>query len=205
MSLWARRSLLLSTRKARVLARVDVGAAPLAPRPSPETAGTEPMSVWGAKIRAVSHRLLPISSDQRGGRAREDPGRRRDGRARCRCSYIAQLEGRLALNPRARRQAGIVVVATGAERTAGGCRTAAERERLLVPPTKSPRPRDCSTRGHHPSSSTRSRRKRSRDASGNRPLLSMAPLALPVFSSDRGDAAWTSPPYARGIRPPVLR
>ena len=37
--------------------------------------------------RAVSHRLLPISSDQRGGRAREDPGRRRDGRARCRCSY----------------------------------------------------------------------------------------------------------------------
>jgi hypothetical protein len=46
-------------------------------------------------------------------------------------SQVGQLEDRLALNPRARRQAGIVVVATGAERTGRRLPNSRERERLL--------------------------------------------------------------------------
>ena len=46
-------------------------------------------------------------------------------------SQVGQLEDRLALNPRARRQAGIVVVATGAERTGRPLPNSGERERLL--------------------------------------------------------------------------
>ena len=46
-------------------------------------------------------------------------------------SQVGQLEDRLALNPRARRQAGIVVVATGDERNGRPLPTGRERERLL--------------------------------------------------------------------------
>ena len=46
-------------------------------------------------------------------------------------SQVGQLEDRLALNPRARRQAGIVVVAAGPERTGRRLPTSRERERLL--------------------------------------------------------------------------
>jgi hypothetical protein len=46
-------------------------------------------------------------------------------------SQVGQLEDRLALNPRARRQAGIVVVATGDERTGRRLPNSRERERLL--------------------------------------------------------------------------
>jgi hypothetical protein len=46
-------------------------------------------------------------------------------------SQVGQLEDRLALNPRARRQAGIVVVATGAESNGRPLPNSRERERLL--------------------------------------------------------------------------
>ena len=46
-------------------------------------------------------------------------------------SQVGQLEDRFALNPRARRQAGIVVVATGAERNGRPLPNSRERERLL--------------------------------------------------------------------------
>ena len=46
-------------------------------------------------------------------------------------SQVGQLEDRFALNPRARRQAGIVVVATGAERKGRPLPNSRERERLL--------------------------------------------------------------------------
>ena len=46
-------------------------------------------------------------------------------------SQVGQLEDRFALNPRARRQAGIVVVAAGAERTGRRLPNSRERERLL--------------------------------------------------------------------------
>jgi hypothetical protein len=46
-------------------------------------------------------------------------------------SQVGQLEDRFALNPRARRQAGIVVVATGDERQGRPLPTGRERERLL--------------------------------------------------------------------------
>ena len=46
-------------------------------------------------------------------------------------SQVGQLEDRLALNPRARRQAGIVVVAAAAERTGRRLPNSRERERLL--------------------------------------------------------------------------
>ena len=46
-------------------------------------------------------------------------------------SRVGQLEDRLALNPRARRQAGIVVVATGAGRQGRRLPNSRERERLL--------------------------------------------------------------------------
>ena len=152
--------------------------------PSPETAGTALLSVCRAKIRPVSHRLLPTSSDQRRGRASHTisdaprtPPPPPDGltaaeraawrglwaspvsvlwtsddapavvrliRLRARIdsegvmdapvslfSQVGQLEDRLALNPRARRQAGIVVVAAGAERQGRPLPNSRERERLL--------------------------------------------------------------------------
>ena len=46
-------------------------------------------------------------------------------------SQVGQLEDRLALNPRARRQAGIVLVAAAAERKAQRLPNSRERERLL--------------------------------------------------------------------------
>ena len=46
-------------------------------------------------------------------------------------SQVGQLEDRLALNPRARRQAGIVVVATRDERQGRRLPNSRERERLL--------------------------------------------------------------------------
>src|SRR5215208_4527652 len=46
-------------------------------------------------------------------------------------SQVGQLEDRFALNPRARRQAGIVVVATGAERKGRPLPNSRERDRLL--------------------------------------------------------------------------
>ena len=46
-------------------------------------------------------------------------------------SQVGQLEDRFALNPRARRQAGIVVVATGAESKGRPLPNSRERERLL--------------------------------------------------------------------------
>ena len=46
-------------------------------------------------------------------------------------SQVGQLEDRFALNPRARREAGIVVVATGAESKGRRLPNSRERERLL--------------------------------------------------------------------------
>jgi hypothetical protein len=78
-----------------------------------------------------------LDERRRAGRRPVDPVARPDrpeGVANCPVSLfsqVGQLEDRLALNPRARRQAGIVVVATGAERTGRRLPNSRERERLL--------------------------------------------------------------------------
>ena len=87
------------------------------------------------------HRLLPASNDQCQGRT----GQTISDAPVSRFSQVGQLEDRLALNPRARRQAGIVLIAAAAERTGRRLPDSRERERLLRGSWATPPANYCGT------------------------------------------------------------